>query len=192
MVTTRTNSKKKGSKWERDVCKFMKEWTGYEFSRTPASGGLRWHKKDDIVSDVICTDEKHGHRLPGAIECKFYKDLKFEHILLGNDSCKILEFWEQANRDADRAKKLPLLIMRYNNMPKMEAFLMLDKEVANSILTDPELGPKLKKPRMAFQRGVDNISDTFYVFMLSDMKNLDYSKVYKHWRAILKSRYPKN
>ena len=81
--------------------------------------------------------------------------------------------------------------MRYNNMPKMEAFLMIDREVANSILEDPELGPKLEKPRMAFQRGTKNICDTFYVFMLSDMNNLEYPKVYKHWRSILKNRYPK-
>lgn len=187
-MATHVNSKKKGSKWERDVCKFMKEWTGYEFSRTPASGGLRWHKKDDIVSDVICTDEKHGHRFPGAIECKFYQEIKFEHVLLGNDSCKIMEFWNQATRDAERAKKLPLLIMRYNNMPKGEAFLMIDRETSNCILTDTDLGLKLQKPRMAIQIDLKTV---FYIFMLSDIKNLEYQKVYKLWRSLLKKRYPK-
>ena len=190
-MAAKVNSKKKGSKWERDICKFMKSWTGYEFSRTPASGGLRWHKKDDIVSDVICTDEKHGHRFPMAIEAKFYHDLRFEHILLGNDSCKIMEFWAQANRDAERAKKLPMLIMRYNNMPKMEAFVMLDQPTSNAILKDDDLGKNLTKPRMAFQRSLDSVEDTFYIFMLSDLKNLEYNKVYKAWRAILKNRYPK-
>ena len=32
------NSKKKGSKNERDVCKFWKEWSGLSFTRVPASG----------------------------------------------------------------------------------------------------------------------------------------------------------
>ena len=187
-MATHVNSKKKGSKWERDVCKFMKKWTGYEFSRTPASGGLRWHKKDDIVSDVICTDEKHGHRFPCAIECKFYQDIKFEHVLLGNDSCKIMEFWNQATRDAERAKKLPLLIMRYNNMPKGEAFLMIDKETANCILLENELICNLKKPRMAIQIDTNTV---FYIFMLSDIGDLEYKSVYKLWRNLLKNRYPK-
>lgn len=31
------NSKNKGNRGEREVCKFWKEWTNYEFSRTPAS-----------------------------------------------------------------------------------------------------------------------------------------------------------
>lgn len=188
MVTTRTNSKKKGNRFERDVCKFFKEWTGYEFSRTPASGGLRWHKKDDIVSDVICTDEKHSHRFTLAIECKSYKEIKFEQMLLGNDSCKINHFWEQASRDAERAKKLPMLIMRYNNMPKGEAFVMFDKQVANSILKNQELWSNLKKPRLAIQFDLENV---FYVFLLTDLKNLDYQKTHKVFKAILKTRYTK-
>lgn len=116
------NSKNKGNRGEREVCKFWKEWTNYEFSRTPASGGLRWKKADNISSDVICTDDKHSRKFPFSIESKFYKDIRFEHILLGNKKCKILEFWDQANNDSIRAGKLPVLMMRYNNMPKGEFF----------------------------------------------------------------------
>ena len=108
------NSKNKGNRGEREVCKFWKEWTNYEFSRTPASGGLRWKKADNISSDVICTDDKHSRKFPFSIESKFYKDIRFEHILLGNKKCKILEFWDQANNDSIRAGKLPVLMMRYN------------------------------------------------------------------------------
>lgn len=46
-------------------------------------------------------------------------------------SCKIDSFWNQANRDAERAKKIPVLIMRYNSMPKDEAFFMVNEEVDN-------------------------------------------------------------
>lgn len=40
----KVNSKQKGSRFERSICKFFQDWTGYEFSRVPASGGLRWKK----------------------------------------------------------------------------------------------------------------------------------------------------
>ena len=120
-----TNSKNKGNRFERAICKFFKDWSGYEFSRVPQSGGLRWKKADNITSDVICTDDKHGRRFPFSIECKFHKEIKFEDILLDNKS-KILEFWEQATGDAHRAKKIPLLIMRYNNMPSGDGFLVVE------------------------------------------------------------------
>lgn len=179
-MSSKTNSKSKGNKWERDVCKFFREWTGYEFSRVPASGGLRWHKKDDIVSDVICTDEKHSKRFCCNIECKFYKELNFEHILLGNTSCKILDFWSQAKSDANRAKKIPLLIMRYNNMPKMEAFVVVFTDFLKEI--SREFNPTFNHPYMEISIPDNN----FTVFMLSDMKNWDYQEFYKASRKYLK------
>lgn len=182
-MSTRTNSKNKGNKWERDVCKFFKEWTGYEFSRVPASGGLRWHKKDDIVSDVICTDEKHSRRFCCNIECKFYKELKFEHILLDNTSCKILEFWDQAKNDANRAKKIPLLIMRYNNMPKMEAFVMISHNFMDFLRK--EVGINFTHPHMRITLHEEEVS----VVMLSDFKTWNYNDFYKASRKYLKD-YP--
>ena len=119
----RINSKNKGSRFERTICKWFQDWTGYEFNRVPASGGLRWKKTDNITSDITCTDPKHLKRFKLSVECKSYNDLKFEHILLGNKGCKILSFWEQASNDAIRGNKIPVLIMKYNNMPKGEAFL---------------------------------------------------------------------
>lgn len=127
----RKNSKSKGNRFERSVCKAFQNWSGYEFSRTPASGGLRWKKADNISSDVVCSDPKHAKRFSLSIECKSYHDIKFEHLLLGMKSCKIDSFWNQANRDAERAKKIPVLIMRYNSMPKDEAFFMVNEEVDN-------------------------------------------------------------
>ena len=52
----RINSKNKGSRFERTICKWFQDWTGYEFNRVPASGGLRWKKTDNITSDISCTD----------------------------------------------------------------------------------------------------------------------------------------
>ena len=58
-MADRINSKKKGNRLELAVTQFMKEWTGYEFSRVPQSGGLRWQNRTSIAGDVICTDKKH-------------------------------------------------------------------------------------------------------------------------------------
>lgn len=119
------NSKQKGSKNERELCKWFTDWTGLEFSRVPASGGLRWKKTDNISGDIICSDERGSKRFPFSVETKFYKDINFEHIILGNKKVKVLEFWEQAKEDGIRAKKEPLLFMRYNGMPKKVWFLVM-------------------------------------------------------------------
>lgn len=124
-MAKKINSKAKGSRFERVVCKALQDWSGYEFSRTPASGGLRWKKTDNISSDIVCSDPKHAHKFPFSIEVKNYKDIKFEHLLTGNKTCKIREFWSQATGDAKRSGKIPVLIMRYNSMPKGEAFFVV-------------------------------------------------------------------
>lgn len=176
---TKINSKSKGSRFERSICKFFTKWTGYEFNRVPASGGLRWKKADNITSDVTCTDPKHSRRFPLSIECKSYKDLRFEHILLRLKSCKILSFWEQASGDASRANKIPVLIMKYNNMPKDEAFFMVDQRLVG-LLT--KYSNRFKSPYMVIQ----DKKNQFGIFMLSDIGNLDYSILYKEIRNTLK------
>lgn len=182
------NSKKKGNKWERVVCHVMKEWTGYEFSRVPQSGGLRWKNRDEIVSDVICTDEKHGRRFTLAIECKSYQEIKFEHVLLGNEGAKILHFWNQVNEDAKATKKIPMLVMRYNNMPKEEAFVVLEKSFFNHFLENNSYFNKFSHPIMAIRL---NSNEAFYIFMLSDLKSIDYQEFHKIARKYLKTLYPK-
>ena len=46
-MADRINSKKKGSRNERQLSKIFEKWTNLTFSRTPSSGGLRWHRTDD-------------------------------------------------------------------------------------------------------------------------------------------------
>ena len=133
------NSKKKGNKNEREVSKWFQEWTGFEFSRVPASGGLRWQKQDDINGDVICTDKRHGRRMTLSIEAKSYKDINFEHVILGNKRTKILEFWEQTQASAKRANKIPILFMRYNGMPKGIYFVVVRIDTYNIINNIREL-----------------------------------------------------
>lgn len=185
--TKKVNGKKKGSRFERVICKWFTAWTGYEFNRVPASGGLRWKNADNITSDVTCTDSKHSRKFNFSIECKNYQDLNFEHILLEKKTCKILKFWEQARDDAARAKKLPLLIMHYNGMPKGEAFVMFSHDVYMNCIKDHR--SQLKKSLMGIHVNLDQpVSEVsaFYVLLLSDLKNLDYKVFHKEATALRK------
>ena len=127
------NSKKKGNKGEREVSKWWQEWTKFEFSRVPASGGLRWHSTHNTVGDIMCTNEIHSRIFQFAIECKNYKDINFEHLILGNKKVKILEFWEQTRADAERGEKVPILFMRYNGMPKDTYFVVVSRNLFSLI-----------------------------------------------------------
>lgn len=178
----KTNSKNKGSRFERTVAKWFEDWTGYKFSRTPGSGG--WAKAKDSFGDIVCTDEKHSRRFPFSIECKNYKDINFEHILLGTKTCKIKSFWDQAVHDASRCNKIPLLIVKYNGMPKSEGFLIVDSRVANILASHLSVVSESARFMYVANRNLD-IEVT--IFMLSDIKdNVDYTALYKEVKKLIK------
>ncbi|MEG1415380.1 MAG: hypothetical protein RSC49_02130 [Clostridium sp.] len=176
----RINSRNKGSRNERNLSKWWEKWTGFEFGRVPSSGGLRWNRTTDTTGDIICTNQKHFLRFPFSIEAKDYKDINFEHILLGTKGCKVLQFWEQAKGDAERGKKLPILMMRYNGMKKDEYFFIVNKEFGN-ILYD-----RLKHLGnfMIIKSGLTDL----VIFMASDVLTLNYKEIYKEAKAYLKSK----
>lgn len=176
----RINSKKKGNRFEREVCKVFQAWTGKEFSRVPQSGGLRWKNTQSITSDVICTDSKYSRIWPFTIECKSYNDLKFEHLLLEKKSCKIKSFWAQANRDAKRAHKKPLLIMKYNGMSKGEAFLVCDSEVDKTFSKYEVLREKPYMKIFTQKEGILNI------YLLSQVVKLPVKEIVKEIRSKIK------
>lgn len=174
------NSKKKGSRFELKVSKWFTKWTSFKFGRTPYSGAN--HQSRDLSSDVMCQDERHAHRCKISVECKNYKEIKFEHILLGNKGGDILKFWEQASKDAKRANKVPILCMRYNSMPSEEFFFVVGKKLS-SVFYKPLFD---KAPIMVID--VPKIGEILYVFMASDiLKNVSYKLVHKQAKLILKN-----
>lgn len=177
-MANKINSRSKGNRFERNTAKWLSEWTGYEFGRVPGSGSLRWKKTDNITGDITCTDDKHARRFPFSVECKNHKDIRFEHVLLQTKSCKIHEFWSQATNDASRANKIPLLIMRYNSMPKSEFFLMVPEPIGKEIMKQKPTKPHVK---------LYMISQTVYIFMASDIKNMEYTPIYKVARLLTKT-----
>lgn len=171
------NSKKKGNKWERVVAKWLTNWSGYTFERNRAGSGSWWSNKDS-VSDITCTDEKHAHRCRISVECKSYKDIRFEHVLLGNKTCDIVRFWTQASKDASRAGKVPILCMRYNSMPKDEFFFVVSSKLLSSFTG------VLDSTHMTLH--ISTINETLLVFMASNIINkVKYMEVHKLAKAIL-------
>lgn len=130
------NSRKKGAKNERKITALYKTWTGYDFARTPASGGLRWKHNQNIVGDLVCTDERHSPKFPFTVEAKSYREINFEHLISTNAKIKILEFWDQATTDASRANKIPILMMRYNGMENDLHYLCLPWKFFDTIKTE--------------------------------------------------------
>lgn len=107
------SSRSKGNRNERRAAELLQKWTRRKFARTPSSGGLSW-KTTNTKGDVVCI--KEGHYFPFCVEVKAHKEINFSHLLYDVDS-KIMEFWKQCVEDAKRAKKVPMLLMRYDRLP---------------------------------------------------------------------------
>lgn len=172
------NSKRKGSRFELAVSKWLTLWSGYKFQRTPYSGANHFNR--ELASDIMCADQKHQFKCNISVECKSYKDIKFEHILLGNKGSDINKFWAQASRDAKRAHKAPILCMRYNAMPRGEFFFVISAKYAEAFWRI------LEEPYFSITMGNDE-GDVLLVFMASKvLKNVSYNELHKIIKETLK------
>ena len=123
------NSGKKGGNFVRKVCKILNErFNTKEFSKTPGSGAyatthtLPEHLK--IYGDVI-TPEKFKY----CIECKKgYNKENLNSIL--HYSSDLWKFIQQSDKDAEKSKKLSLLIIQQDRKPILA---ILKQEIAPEI-----------------------------------------------------------
>lgn len=112
------NVRSKGAKTERMAANVLSDWygNGIKFARTPASGGLHW-KSAHVHGDIVCTDD--GVYMPFVFEVKGHEKIDFSEMLRPDKKGqKIFEFFEQVERDAKEVNKIPILMMRYNGLPK--------------------------------------------------------------------------
>lgn len=171
------NSKNKGNRFERKIGGWFTSWSGFKFERNRAGSGSWWSNKDSS-SDITCTDEKHAHKCKLSIECKNYKDIKFEHVLLGNKGCDILRFWEQVSKDANRSHKYPILCMRYNSMPSEEFFFVIKYD---------NFAKEVQKCLTGNSMILNTPSLSLLVCMATDiLENIDYKSFHRSIREILK------
>lgn len=161
------NSKKKGNRNERKLTKLWETWTGWEFQRVPASGGLRWKKTDDITGDIICTEPGiTGFKF--SVETKSHKTIDFAHLLNGNKRCSIMDFWNQTLADSERAKRIPILFMRSNGMKQDMYFVAIDMITYNKVR-------KLLKNKFGRLR----FNNQFVILNSIDLFNSNFSSIYQ-------------
>lgn len=111
-------SKAKGNAFEREVAKKLATWYYDDVNalvRNASSGSLYTIREDsDLPPGDIVQEKYHEHKFPYSVECKHYKELKLEHLLMGRVRSKLYKFWVQTCRDADKAGLLPLMIWKSN------------------------------------------------------------------------------
>lgn len=171
------NSRKKGQRGEKKAKEVLQKWTGMEFARVPASGGLRWKKADNITGDVVCTDPLH--RFDFCIESKNYKDINFSHLIIPNVNSRIIdEFWVQCTSDAERGMKIPLLLMRYDNIRPGDFFfaMMYFRDF------------KLLRPLIQLNSRYLKVGKLVILSSL-DLFNSDYTKVKQITEKLIQTRY---
>lgn len=188
-----TNSRTKGSRNERNVAKLMTDWTGYEFARTPQSGGLHW-KKQYTSGDIVCIDEKHGSRFPFSIECKFHENFDLLHLIddtIGKKSKKIIIFWDQTETDAKRVNKIPLLFMRRNGMKTGMQFVVMPTNFFLLWLAGIEPWHN-KYGIIHYTKMIETESYQFTVINSEDLLGTDYRIFYKLGKKVRRRCHPKN
>jgi hypothetical protein len=177
------NSRTKGAKAERVAAKVIEKWTGKKFAKTPASGGLGW-KKANVAGDIVCTTE--GVFFPFCVEIKSYSKIDFSHLLTpGIKNIEILDFWAQCSRDAEKAGKIPLLMMRYNGLPKEFFYVVTTQGFAKEIHPILALG----HPGMVSLRYHNYKTNVALMIMRSDeFFRSDYKPIKKIAKTIIRGR----
>lgn len=175
------NGKNKGNKAEREVAKWFTDWTGFEFSRVPQSGGLRWKKTDNIAGDLVCSDPKHSRRFQLCVESKSYNDLDWDK-LFRNKQAKIQQFWEQSKADAERANKIPILFMRKNGMDKNMFYIFINYKTWQC-LTQVST-KKFLYPIVHIKGG--ELDDRVVLINSNDLYNVDYMLFHKQLKTLRK------
>lgn len=117
-------AKRKGNLNERAAAKFLSDWTGVQFNRTPSSGGM--HLRNQLFcGDLVCVDERFF--FPFVVETKHLKNLHVTETLRANS--EVFTVFRQAKRDADRIGKRPMCLIRSNRMDARDWYLVLDLEM---------------------------------------------------------------
>ena len=98
----------KGSRAEYKVRDLLREHTGLQWERCPASGalGAQFKMKGDLY-------------VPGkgnlyTVECKSYKEDHLSSKILTNTTSPLFDWWEQTDREAEQNGNEPLLVYKWD------------------------------------------------------------------------------
>ena len=109
-----SKSKIKGSAYEAKIRDYLTKELDIEFKRMPLSGSLEYLKGDLWIPHDTAA-------WPYCIECKHYKEVNWNGLLTATSS-DLLNFWRQAQREAEVMKKKPLLLFRWDRSKDYAAY----------------------------------------------------------------------
>ena len=162
-------SKRKGSRYEREMAKLFSDWYGEELIRVPASGGMRSLTR----SDLSCRNPDY---FPFVIECKHREDINFESII---KSPKVIidywielkeksniEYWKSSElRGVFKFPKNPILILTKNYCPN---YIILQEYIIINLSRSVE---KLKKESF-ISIHIPELNENIIIFVLEKFLEL--------------------
>jgi hypothetical protein len=105
-------AKGRGGNFQREIAKVFSQWwdnKDEEFYSTPASGGLRWQKRDDVIGDLVVPTSFIFN-----VECKSREEIGmgilFERKYNKTDGIHL--WWNQILSDTQRSGKKPMLVFK--------------------------------------------------------------------------------
>ena len=102
------DSRQKGARAEAALKKILRDETGLDFQRTPGSGALNETHK--LKGDIYIPNEKNKY----CIEVKHYKDDHLTSKVLTNLNPQLLQWWEQAETQAEKVDMEPMLFFKFD------------------------------------------------------------------------------
>ncbi len=113
------DSRAKGARGEYLVRDLLRQSSGLQFERVPASGALAYLK-----GDLFVPHEKNRF----CIEVKNYEESPLTDKIFTNKSNYIIKWWEKIQEQAAGGKQEPLLIFKYN---RSKLFVLTEIEPGN-------------------------------------------------------------
>lgn len=168
----------KGNRGQRKAVGVLVKWARKRFKSSSQFGGGGYNL-DPHKGDILCDTE--GHYFPFCVEVKNYRDINFCQLLVpGLKGIKILEFWDQCLGDAKRNKKVPMLMMRFDNLPADFFFVVLTQEYAKLLHTEGLLPEGFRSLRYHnYKNGRALMIFDSYQFFKSNYKEVKaYTKKY--------------
>jgi hypothetical protein len=111
------DSRDKGARAETLVRDVLREYTKLKWERVPGSGAL--NEKHQLKGDLYVPGEKNLY----CVEVKHYKECQIDHSLITGKNPQLIEWWEQALRQAAQVNKKPLLIFKHDRSKLFAAYL---------------------------------------------------------------------
>lgn len=129
MSISMVTSNSKGAYGETVIRDKLRQLTGLQWERVPASGAL--DPKHQLKGDLY---------LPGvaniyAVEVKNYEDDQFTSKVLSSKNPKLLEFWEQTMRQGHQVNKKPLLLFKFDRSKIFVAYETIPNTVDNVFIS---------------------------------------------------------